>query len=82
MSIDPLVHFWRTSRRPLNWRPWAGLSDADQAWQRWCVIDELQWIDLNSTCLGAYHWQHAHRELLELKAACGMAQEKVQGDGC
>lgn len=69
MTPDPLVALWGATSRPLNWRRWQQLTDAEQARMRWLLMDELQWIEIAwpHTC----HWRQTHRQLLEVKAAAG-----------
>ena len=78
MSLDPLVQHWRETSRPLNWRPWRHLAPVEQARMRWLLMEELLLMDRVQADqrLGGFHWRHAHRELLELKAACGHAAQE------
>jgi hypothetical protein len=66
---DPLVALWRDTGRPLAWRTWLGLSPTELAWLRALLIEELRRLD-------GWQWQHAHRELLEVKAATGYGRAK------
>jgi hypothetical protein len=73
VSTDPLVQLWQNAGRPLKWRPWQSLSRPEQARLRWLLMTELRLFDLHIDRIGAFHWRHCHRELLELKAASGHA---------
>jgi hypothetical protein len=72
---DPLVTLWRDTSRPLNWRPWQSLSDAEQARLRWLIMDEMCRCDTHHDACPPWWWTHSHHQLLELKAACGHATE-------
>ena len=70
---DFLVTLWRQTTRSLNWRTWQSLSDAAQARLRWQLMVELRVFGL----IPPFWREHAHRELLELKTACGQEREKA-----
>jgi hypothetical protein len=78
---DPLVTLWRTQTRPLNWRIWQSLSDVAQARLRWQLMVELRLFTRDDLGLIPAFWrEHAHRELLELKAACGQGRAIPSND--
>ena len=67
---DPLVALWRQRGRPLTWRPWLHLSEAERARLRFLLLEEMHLLD--QTPGGSlWAWEHAHREVLELKVAEG-----------
>lgn len=72
-TTDPLVRLWRETSRPLNWRHWQRLTDAEQATLRFSTMRELAWCDWDAR--PAFWWTHTHREILELKAAGGHGKE-------
>lgn len=75
-ATDPLVRRWRTTRRPLNWRVWHSLSDEAHARLRATLMEELRAIDgLQIDARGNGWWRYTHRELVDLKAACGHGKD-------
>lgn len=69
MAHDPLVALWERAARPLNWRPWHGLCETALARLRATLIAELASLDQEPG--NGWPWRHAHRELLDIKAATG-----------
>jgi hypothetical protein len=56
--------------RPLHVQPWHRcLTAAEQARLRYLLMDEMRSFD--AYAYGQHCWEHAHLQLLELKAACG-----------
>jgi hypothetical protein len=64
-----MIRLWPETR-PLHVQPWhRWLTAGGQAHLRYLVIEEMRSFD--AYAYGQHCWDHAHRQLLELKAACG-----------